>query len=386
MIGVAVNTDVAYGRNVLRGVADYVEKQARSRWDDMLCLPWPLLDRQLRKVRRFDGLIMQVRTQQQAVVLETCGIPAVNVSDSRMNSRLPTVVTDDKAVGSAAARFFLDRGYRHFAYLAGDGGTDYSDLRGRGFVEAVGAANRTVSWFGRCRGRLPKGARRFRGTPVAWATALPKPVALFAPNDALAATFRKVADAAGLVVPHQISIVGTDDDPLFHDGTAGISSIALPARQIGFAAAELLERLLAGERLPGYRQYLPPGALAPRSSSDCRAIDDADVLEAMAHIRRHEGHGVTVDDLLDVVPLSRRTLERRFAAVLGTSPLREIRRARIGHACRLLKTTHLSVREIASAVGCRDRSHLTVDMKALTGMSPRAYRAHHARSASRGGQ
>ena len=46
---------------------------------------------------------------------------------------------------------------------------------------------------------------------------------------------------------------------------------------------------------------------------------------AIRFIHEHACHGITVEDVLQGVPLSRMTLERRFRKYLGRSPHAEIR-------------------------------------------------------------
>ncbi len=60
--------------------------------------------------------------------------------------------------------------------------------------------------------------------------------------------------------------------------------------------------------------------------------------------------GLSVKQLLDEVPVNRRTLERRFVSVLGHTPLEEIRRIRLERA-KVLLQTDLPIYEVASRCG-----------------------------------
>jgi len=55
--------------------------------------------------------------------------------------------------------------------------------------------------------------------------------------------------------------------------------------------------------------------------------------------------------MVDALAVSRRTLERKFAQVLGRTPSEQIRHARISHAKQLLIETDLSLREVARRSG-----------------------------------
>jgi LacI family transcriptional regulator len=74
------------------------------------------------------------------------------------------------------------------------------------------------------------------------------------------------------------------------------------------------------------------------------------------------------------VPLSRRTLERRFAALLGRSPRDEIARVQLGHVKQLLTMTNYPLSKIAQLAGFRYVESMCVLFKKATGLTPGQYR------------
>ena len=73
------------------------------------------------------------------------------------------------------------------------------------------------------------------------------------------------------------------------------------------------------------------------------AVEDSAFAFAMRFIHEHACHGITVEDVLQGIPLSRMTLERRFRKYLGRSPHAEIRAVQIARAKQLLiETEHPS--------------------------------------------
>ena len=72
--------------------------------------------------------------------------------------------------------------------------------------------------------------------------------------------------------------------------------------------------------------------------------------------------------------LSRRTLERRFAQLVGRPPGDEIRRVRLDAVKQALERTHLPLADIAAQCGFSSISSLSHSFRLATGMSPRAYR------------
>ncbi len=80
-------------------------------------------------------------------------------------------------------------------------------------------------------------------------------------------------------------------------------------------------------------------------------MEDRELAEVLAHLRKNAYGPLQVRDLLERVPLSRRALEQRFRRVLGCSPAAELRRLRVARAKELLAGTNWSMPKIAAAAG-----------------------------------
>ena len=94
----------------------------------------------------------------------------------------------------------------------------------------------------------------------------------------------------------------------------------------------------------------------------------------MRFIREHATAGIGVAEILRAVPLGRRTLERRFAALIGHSPAEEIRRTKLERVRQLLSTTDLPVPEIAEAAGFAYAEHMIPLFARHHGATPAAFR------------
>lgn len=111
-----------------------------------------------------------------------------------------------------------------------------------------------------------------------------------------------------------------------------------------------------------------------RQSTDILAIEDADVAAAMHFIRNHAGEPIDVEDVLREVPISRRTLERRFRERLGRSPRKEIRRMHLERAKELLLTTTLSTSDVAFRSGLPDAAKLSMLFRKEYRQTPTEFR------------
>lgn len=103
-----------------------------------------------------------------------------------------------------------------------------------------------------------------------------------------------------------------------------------------------------------------------------------------SYIADHLGEPMELADLTAVAGLSASTLSRLFTDQLGVTPMQHVGRLRIWHAAALLRSTSLSVAEIARSVGFVDPYHFSRRFRQVTGSSPTAYRIADPAPAQRG--
>jgi len=215
-----------------------------------------------------------------------------------------------------------------------------------------------------------------RQTLTNWLRGLPKPAGILTwatPQG------RDVLDAcrwAGILVPEQIAVLSGDDDPLLAETCSPpLSGIAGAAEQIGHEAAALLERLMRKRRPPKRPTFIPPTGVVTRRSTETLAMENADLVQAVAYIRDHAAEPIRVEDVTEAVVISRRQLERYFQETLGRTPAAEIRRVRLQQAKELLVNTDLPIAEVAQASGFGTAEYLATLLKATTGQTPLKYRS-----------
>jgi AraC-like DNA-binding protein len=109
------------------------------------------------------------------------------------------------------------------------------------------------------------------------------------------------------------------------------------------------------------------------------AIDDPVVFNALQLIWNHSYRDFRVEDIVKKLPMTRRTLERRFRRSLGHSVGAEITRCRIERAKHLLINTTLPIKHIALAVGYAGADRLAKAFQQATRQTPTAFRLHRGR-------
>jgi LacI family transcriptional regulator len=294
---------------------------------------------------------------------------------------VPYIATDDEAVARLAVGHFLERGFRHFAFC-GFPGADYSDNRSAGFERLVGEAGFACHVYRPSRRPRPAGteAREQRGWTTegevtGWTEALPKPVGLLACNDIRAQQVLTTCRAIGVAVPDEVAVLGVDNDEVLCDlADPPLSSVVPDTHRVGYEAASLLERMMAGEPAPEAVQAVSPLGVVTRRSTDVLAVEDRAISSAVRFIREHACEGITVDDVLAGLPLSRSVFERRFARIFGRTPKAEIMRTQLDRVKRLLAETDLPLKQIASRTGFRYPEYMSTAFKERTGQTPGQYR------------
>lgn len=96
--------------------------------------------------------------------------------------------------------------------------------------------------------------------------------------------------------------------------------------------------------------------------------------EAISFIHHSFASGITAAQAAKTVQLSERHFHRLFAKATGMTFNRYVQNLRAERSCELLRTTRMTVSEIAEAVGYQDKGYFQKLFKRKTGLSPRAYR------------
>jgi AraC family transcriptional regulator len=95
---------------------------------------------------------------------------------------------------------------------------------------------------------------------------------------------------------------------------------------------------------------------------------------ATEYIDRNLRSRLTLAEIAAKVDLNPQYFARTFKKAVGQSPHQYILNKRIEHAKELLRTTQLSLVEIASQVGIATQSHFTTVFHRATGTTPREFR------------
>ena len=371
---VFVETSREFGRSLLHGIAKYSRLHGRWRvYQRPVALDSSLPDWREMKI---DGAIARdVRVAQSLV---RSGFPVVFVQHSRdIYEDFPGITTDARSIARMAAEHFLDRGFQNFAYCGFDEFL-WSRNRKRFFRQWVEQQGCRVNAYTQPKPKPQRIWKDEQGVLCDWLTSLPKPVALMACNDDRALQVVEACKLAGIHVPEEVAVIGVDNDVLVCDlADPPISSIALTTEAAGYEAADLLDRLMRGEKMVGQRVVVSATHVVTRTSTDITAVADPEVAAAVRFIREHADCPIQVKDVVKATTVSRRVLENRFRAALRQSIHQEIRRMRVNHITQLLVGTDMTVKEIGRRSGFDSPWHIARYFRRVAGVSLREYRSRH---------
>lgn len=97
------------------------------------------------------------------------------------------------------------------------------------------------------------------------------------------------------------------------------------------------------------------------------------VFNALKYIQFNYFHDISIDDIAKAIGVSRSHLYRVFMTNLGQSPIDYLTEYRIDEACHLLRTSQLSIAEIAVSVGFFDQFYFSRVFKKHKGVPPSKY-------------
>ncbi|NWK57765.1 substrate-binding domain-containing protein [Verrucomicrobiaceae bacterium N1E253] len=193
-------------------------------------------------------------------------------------------------------------------------------------------------------------------------------------NDYLAVTLLQKLEDLGVRVPEEVAVIGADNDELHCvPTTISITSVDDDLDQIGYTAAQTLDRMMDGEEVSELI-LVPPKEVVVRSSTDTIAISHEPTAKALAYIRKNFCDSISIDLLAERCGMSRRRLEDAFKKYVGRTMAAEIQRLRHDNVKRFLKKTDLKLNAIAHECGYADGAHLSKSFKKQELITPQLYR------------
>lgn len=343
-----------YSREVFRGFVAY--EPTRMKWDI---------------VAGDDSGLDWLASQPNTGILTMCGddhllnarATVVNISEARGPLKMPTVIPDNRVAGRLAATHLLELGYEKFIFV---GPPMYYA------VQRFTGVNEVLSKVGlKCEYPLDIHPDKY----TEFFDSLTPNFALISGSDVVARKMINMCRAKDIRVPGQVAVMGFDNDALFCEcGTPTLTSVDTGGRKVGFEAARLMERLLAGGRPRKTPIRIPPAGIVMRESTAKRATNDQVLLRALDYVQDHALEGLTIQEVATGIGVCSKTLQKRYRHHFGGSIKDEIRRVQFQRAKQLLRDTDMKIIHIASSCGFNHAGRFGRAFRENVDMTPAEYR------------
>ncbi|MHC4882364.1 MAG: DNA-binding transcriptional regulator [Planctomycetota bacterium] len=372
---VIAGTAFSYGRGLLRGIARYSHLHGPWSFFSERGKPEEILP--YLKNWKPNGIISYAFDGKHVNSFIPKGLPAIMIGSNVEIPGYPNVLGDQENHSKAAAGYFLNAGFQNFAYC-GFSNLEWSQIRGRYFAERLREKGIEVSYYESPLLFYHKHWQHEQEELAAWLVSLPKPVAVMACNDERGRHVLEACKIAELAVPEQVAVIGVDNDEAICELTQPpLSSVAVNTEKAGYEAAELLDKMMKGQKGPYENIIVQTLRVVPRQSSDILMIQDESVARAVNFIRVNAKRPLQVQDVADTVAIHRRGLERRFKKRLNRSVHEEIRRVRIELIKKFLLETNMTVSQISNQLDFNEIAQLTRFFSREMGLSPNDFRKQY---------
>lgn len=377
-VAVLIESSVAYGRGLIEGVVRY----NREHGDWYICSEPRGLDGPPLWLSTWkgDGILARCSNRALAKALLATGVPVLDLYGRLADTGLPFVGGDNTHVARLAFEHLWEAGLRQFGYCGlRPGKNRYLDERQEAFRGLAKAAGCPCSVFASpIVGVTVPDWKQALDREIAWLKELPKPAGILACCDEAGYRILDACHRAGLRVPEEVAVIGVGNDSTLCDlSHPPLTSVEHDSIRIGYEAANLLDKLMRGGRLPRQPVRIAPRQLVIRRSTDILAIEDPDVIAALRYIRSHVCEGIRIKDVLRQVSVSQCVLEQKFSHFLGRSPKAELLRVQIERVRELLTESDLPLKVVAKRCGFSSEKYLSEVFLRQCGVRPITYRKRH---------
>lgn len=180
-----------------------------------------------------------------ARILSELQIPVVRIGPNSIDDDNATVTIDDRAAAREVVDYLLSLGHRRIAFVRGKEDQDSTHERFKGYRDGLYAAGIDLD-----HDLVKSGFFDFESGLTAGDALLemePRPTAIFAANDDMAAGVLVAAHRHGIAMPDDLSIVGFDDSEIAEKMWPALTTVRQPLQEFGARAIDALVAV-AGKR------------------------------------------------------------------------------------------------------------------------------------------
>lgn len=301
-----------------------------------------------------DGCIAMIECDETFEYLRDKQIPLIDLGLRDHKIPIPRMITDNEKIGKLAAEHLREFGHKEIFVI--DHGKNMM------FKERLQSLQK-YSRINNCKVTVLKSASEIqneilfeleeilekRGQKLRESS-----LGFFAYNDAFAADLISLCLRNDIRVPENIAILGVDNDDLIISSLIlGLSSVDSDQEGLGRSSAKLMYNLLNNNEAQTNEEifrHAPKGVIT-RRSTDCYALRNPLVANALHWIQNNFYKGIQATDVATAMKVTQQGLQKAFATNYIRSPGNEIRHQRLEAVAFLLKTTNANLDTIAKNCG-----------------------------------
>ena len=379
-ISLLFNANKAYDRQIIAGIGEYFYA-SKCGWDIYIEEDFSVHHFNY-NILSSSGIIADFDDVEMAQQLSQIDVPVVGVGGSYHHHpdypSVPYVATDNDALVACALNHLIEKGLQHFAFygLPATANKHWAQERRAAFLQQTGEQGYPGDVF---EGMVTdshtwESAQR---NLADWLKSLPPQTGIVAVTDSRARHILQTCEYLGIAVPESLCVIGIDNEELTrYLSRISLSSVVQGTQKMGFAAAKLLDGLLAGHAVPAAPVIIAPEGVIARQSTDYRSVIDTMVIRSLSFIRKNACRGITVEHVLESVGTSRSNLDKRFTVETGMTIHKAIQNEKLAKAKELLETTSLPVAEISRLCGYNTPQYFCAIFQQNLAVSPVKYRSN----------
>lgn len=321
------------------------------------------------------GLIGQLHSGSEIWKFTNAGISVIAQDFEERFKDVPNITGAYHETGKLGAEYFLKKGFKNFAFY-GFKDIVWSRERAEGFEEKIKEAGYSVHYFEHKRSRSMDLWYYKPSVLSRWLKSLPKPIALMTCDDNQGLHITEASRHAGIRIPEDVAVLGVDnDESICFLSDPPLSSISLDVEKGGYEAARLMQQMITDAKIKCFHNItVKPTHVNTRPSTDIYSTNDNHIVSALKYIHLNIDKNLKVDQVLKEVPLSRRSLEKRFIQTTGYPVYKYIYNLRIEKFAERLLETDMTIIEIAQELGLNDTKNIARQFKQIKGLTPLEYR------------
>jgi len=367
-----------YDYRIHRGVA----RVARQNGWQLNCPKDPAINEGILKGWKGSGCIALLQRTDTLEYLRNNEIPLVDMGFTNHHLNIPRVITDNKEIGRLAAEHLRDQGYREIFALNTGGVKMYEERlqaishfmeTDGGKVTVLKSSKMQKEVFDELRFIAQERGRKLEELSLGF----------FAYQDTMAAEMISLSRQNNLRVPENVAVLGVDNDDLVNCGlNVELSSVDSDLEGLGTEAANLLNNMLTDQKYFASRQIIrhKPKGVVTRQSTDCYAVENPLVANALHWIKNNYYNGIQAADVAEAMGVTQQGLQKAFSNNHSKSPGQEIRHQRTLAVSHLLKTSKANLETIAKNCGYYSVNSLINSFRSLYGITPGKYRKRENKS------